>query len=171
MTLISLLLANRRLYGYLCFTLLLGLSGCATMRDCDPRRDPGFFSSINCHGSGAYTQRIDTQKKSVTEALADKDAMLKELSGTENTSSQLDAEIQQAETELNDMERQLQTLQNSVRRNQGSKSAMAAKVSGMQKKINTLRAEVKKGKPNNSELKKLQQELKKAQQEHEIMLK
>ena len=150
---------------------MLGLSGCATMQDCDPRRDPGFFGSINCHGSGAYTQRIDTQKQGVTAALADKDAMLKELHGTEASSNQLDTEIQQAEAELDDMDRQLQSLQSSLKRTQGSNSVLVAKVSGIQKKIGVLRAETKRGNPNKKELEKLQQELKKAKQEHDIMLK
>ena len=137
---------------HVCFVLLLGLPGCATMQGCDPRHDPGFFGSINCHGSGAYTQRIDTQKQSVTAALADKDAMLKELRGTETTSNQLDTEIQQAEAELDDMDRQLQTLQSSLKHTQGGNSALVAKVSGMQKKIGVLRTEAKRGNPNKKEL-------------------
>jgi chromosome segregation ATPase len=146
---------------------LLALSGCATTQECDPRRDPGFFGSINCHGSGAYSERQDALKQSVAQAQKEQAAMAAELRGSEETSQGLSLQIVQAQTELDDMDRQVRAMQSSLKQASQGNSTLAAKVNRLQKRIKTLRAESQKAPPKQAELSKLQKELKQAQRESE----
>ncbi len=162
---------RRTLNGCFCLALMLGLAGCATVRDCDPLHDPGFFGSINRHGSDCYAKRVGMQKQSMAQAEMDRQSILEELRGTQATSAELDAQIQQAETDLEDMTRQLKTLQNKLKTKSNSNATLAARVYSLQNRIGALKAEVKakKNSPKKQEFDKVRDKLKQEQKELEIL--
>ncbi len=156
---------------YCCFVILLGLTGCATIQDCDPRYDPGLFGSIYCHSSGMYKKRIEQQEKKMAKAQANRDALLGAVRKDKNISNQLDTEIKQTDAELKSIDQQLLNLKKSVKSIQGTNSAMVIRISELHKKIKVLRSEIEKSTPNKNELKELQQEKKRLQKELKILQK
>ena len=147
------------------YAIFIALSGCATTRDCDPRRDPGLFGSINCHSSGAYSQRIEDKQLELSNAKSESTAIRQKLSGTQATSQQLAIDIQQAESQLNDMDNQLRTLQSSLKHTKGANSSLNSEISKLQKKISNLKSGVRKGKANKSEIAITQANINKVKQQ------
>jgi hypothetical protein len=161
---------NRAGRSALIFGLVLGLSGCATTRDCDPRHDPGLFGSINCHGSGAYGQRIEEKRHDMTAALADKDQLLKELSEVKEDSKTKDAEIRAGENVATAMERQADDMQSQVTQQKRINAAKSRQLHAIEKEIKALRAALQKGNLPGQQVAQLKQKLREKEKEKEILL-
>lgn len=123
-------------------SILLGLSGCATTRDCDPRVDPGFFGSINCLSSGAYETRINDQKKMLDSEQKTNNDLARQAKKLEQTRIETDTALHDARADLDKMDAELEAMQNALNKSQKTNKDLQSKIDAYRSKIAHLKGSV-----------------------------
>lgn len=143
----------------LCLALAMGLSGCATTRDCDPRVDPGFFGAINCHASDAYRGRIAESNQILENERALKAQLSNEVAETERKKQETEAALRQAQADLATMDRQLGEMDAAIKRSGKTNKNLQAKLKNYRAKISQLKKAANKGNVEATERDRLRREL------------
>ncbi|SMF93610.1 hypothetical protein SAMN02949497_0897 [Methylomagnum ishizawai] len=147
-------------YQYLAGLILVaGLSGCATTRDCDPRYDPGFFGSVNCHASDAYQGRIDEGKKILANEQELKQQLAQQSAEVEQAKQDTETALAQAQADLDGMEKELGDIGGALKQAGKANARLNRRIGQYQTDIKAMKAKVKKGNPQIAERDRLKREL------------
>jgi chromosome segregation ATPase len=145
--------------------LVMGVSGCATTRDCDPRYDPGFIGSINCHASDAYQGRVVESQKILANEQELKAELARQSREVHETRLETDASLREAEADLANMDGQVDEMEAALKRAGKTNKTLQAKLASCRGKIAHLQKGMKKGNAQTVERNRLRSELDKARKE------
>lgn len=140
--------------------LVLVSAGCATVQDCNPSVDPGFFDAIGCHASGGYGPRVTDLERTAEEERRKAGELAGELSASQQKQKESREKLVRKQQELTDLDRQLAKIEEQFTQSKRKDAALQARINRAKAELQRLKQAAQAQQDKAAQLEQVQRDVK-----------